>query len=144
VIKFPRPRPFPFPKSAPLAALAFAAALALSFAPSFATQSARPSAAPENPPALPSGGPSGSPSGNPPTAAAFGLIWLEVDPGPAEVSLDGDFLDAGVWLISVSPGEHEVRVRKTGFRAYAGRVSVPPGGSVHLDVRLQPGAAGDS
>lgn len=84
----------------------------------------------------------GSPSSA--SAAPYGLIWLDVDPGPAEVSLDGDFLDAGVWLISVSPGEHDVRVRKTGFRAYAGRVSVPPGGSVHLDVRLQPGAAGDS
>jgi hypothetical protein len=80
----------------------------------------------------------------PRSAAAYGLIWLDVDPGPAEVSLDGDFLDAGVWLISVSPGEHDLRVRKTGFRGYAGRVSVPAGGNVHLDVRLQPGAAGDS
>lgn len=140
MIKFPRPRPFPFSRSVPLPALAVAAALAFSFAPSSAAQSARPSAAPDDPTSLPSAGPSGTPA----TAAAFGLIWLDVDPGPAEVSLDGDFLDAGVWLISVSPGEHEVRVRKTGFRAYAGRVSVPPGGSVHLDVRLQPGAAGDS
>lgn len=80
----------------------------------------------------------------PRSAAPYGLIWLDVDPGPAEVSLDGDFLDAGVWLISVSPGEHDLRVRKTGFRGYAGRVSVPAGGNVHLDVRLQPGAAGDS
>jgi hypothetical protein len=77
-------------------------------------------------------------------AAPYGLIWLDVDPGPAEVSLDGDFLDAGVWLISVSPGEHDLRIRKTGFRGYAGRIAVPAGGSVHLDVRLQPGAAGDS
>lgn len=89
------------------------------------------------------------PSPTTPAAAAtrgvpYGLIWLDVDPGPAEVSLDGDFLDAGVWLISVSPGEHDLRVRKTGFRGYAGRVAVPAGGSVHLDVRLQPGAAGDS
>jgi len=79
-----------------------------------------------------------------PAGTVYGLIWLDVDPGPAEVSLDGDFLDAGVWLISVSPGEHDVRVRKTGFRAYAGRISVPAGGSVHLEVRLQPGASGDS
>jgi len=85
--------------------------------------------------------PAASPSG---PAAPYGLIWLDVDQGPAEVTLDGEFLDAGVWLISVSPGDHEVRIRKPGFRAYAGRISVPSGGSVHLDVRLQPGAAGDS
>lgn len=77
-------------------------------------------------------------------AAAYGLIWLDVDPGPAEVTLDGEFLDAGVWLISVAPGDHELRVRKPGFRGYLGRVAVPAGGSVHLDVRLRPGADGDS
>jgi hypothetical protein len=86
----------------------------------------------------------GSPAAGRPGPSAYGLIWLDVDPGPAEVSLDGEFLDAGVWLISVSPGDHDLRIRKAGFRGYAGRIAVPAGGSVHLDVRLQPGAAGDS
>jgi hypothetical protein len=115
VIKFPRLRPSAFPFPAPVLALIAAAFCA--------------------------GPPVSAPSGS---SAPYGLIWLEVDQGPAEVSLDGEFLDAGVWLISVSPGDHDVRIRKPGFRAYAGRVSVPAGGSVHLDVRLQPGAAGDS
>ncbi len=124
MIKFPRPRLFPYPQRVPLLALTAAAALSLS--------GPRPCAAGSD--SLPA----------PAAASAYGLIWLDVDPGPAEVALDGDFLDAGVWLISVSPGQHELRIRKTGFRDYAGRVRVPPGGSVHLDVRLQPGAAGDS
>lgn len=127
MIKFSRPLFFPSLHKAPLLVLTAAAALTLAVT--------RPCAA----------GTDGLPaSASPAPASAYGLIWLDVDPGPAEVALDGDFLDAGVWLISVSPGPHEVRIRKTGFREYAGRVSVPPGGSVHLDVRLQPGAAGDS
>jgi hypothetical protein len=119
VIKFPRN-------------LAAVALLLLPGAQAIAIQPDGPSAANPAGPAAPR------------SAAPYGLIWLEVDPGPAEVSLDGDFLDAGVWLISVSPGEHDLRIRKTGFRGYAGHIAVPAGGSVHLDVRLQPGAAGDS
>jgi hypothetical protein len=127
VIKFSRPRSLPYPQQARFQVLAAAAALTLAVAAISAAPTDRLSSA-----------------ASPAPASAYGLIWLDVDPGPAEVALDGDFLDAGVWLISVSPGQHEVRVRKTGFRDYAGRVLVPPGGSVHLDVRLQPGAAGDS
>lgn len=124
MIKFPRPRLSPYPHRVPLLALIAAAALSLSGVLPCAARSD----------SLPA----------PAAASAFGLIWLDVDPGPAEVALDGDFLDAGVWLISVAPGQHELRIRKTGFRDYAGRVLVPSGGSIHLDVRLQPGAAGDS
>jgi hypothetical protein len=74
----------------------------------------------------------------------YGLVWLDVEPSRAEVSLDGEYLDMGVWLISVAPGEHELRVRKDGFRGYAERIAVPPGGSIHLEVRLLPGAPRDS
>jgi hypothetical protein len=35
-------------------------------------------------------------------------------------------------------------VRKAGFRAYAQRIAVPAGGSVHLEVRLLPGVLQDS
>lgn len=84
-------------------------------------------------------------SGGPPAAAApYGLIWLDVEPGSAEITLDGEYLDTGVWLISVAPGDHDLRVRKAGFRGYANRISVPAGGSVRLDVRLAPGPDGDS
>jgi hypothetical protein len=114
-----------------------AAALVLQGAQAFAIR-------PEGPSVANPAGTAAPRSEAPRLAVPYGLIWLDVDPGPAEVSLDGDFLDAGVWLISVSPGEHDLRVRKTGFRGYAGHIAVPAGGSVHLDVRLQPGAAGDS
>lgn len=84
-------------------------------------------------------------SGSAPSAAApYGLIWLDVEPGSAEITLDGEYLDTGVWLISVAPGSHELRVRKAGFRGYEERIAVPAGGSVRLDVRLVPGSDGDS
>jgi hypothetical protein len=82
-----------------------------------------------------------APSADP---SRYGLIWLDVEPSRAEVSLDGEYLDMGVWLLSVAPGEHELRVRKAGFRSYAERIAVPAGGSVHLEVRLLPGALQDS
>ncbi len=77
-------------------------------------------------------------------AGRYGLVWLDVEPDKAEVSLDGEYLDMGVWLISVPPGTHELRVGKAGYRGYAERIAVPAGGSIHLNVRLLPGAAGDS
>jgi hypothetical protein len=92
--------------------------------------------------------PAGRAAAEVPASAAnpvrYGLVWLDVEPSPAEVSLDGEYLDLGVWLISVAPGEHELRVRKAGFRAYAQRIAVPAGGSVHLEVRLLPGVLQDS
>lgn len=109
MFKFARFRSFPVPASAVL--LGFGAAWAFAASAVGAPASAAP--------------------------ARCGLIWLDVDPGPAEVSLDGEYLDAGVWLISAPPGGHEIRVRKAGFRPYAARVEVVPGGEVRLDVRLE-------
>lgn len=85
-----------------------------------------------------------APSGAPASPVRYGLVWLDVEPARAEVSLDGEFLDMGVWLLSVAPGDHELRVRKPGFRSFAERIAVPAGGSVHLEVRLLPGAVQDS
>jgi hypothetical protein len=87
----------------------------------------------------PAGSAAKAPAAPAPDPVRYGLIWLDVEPAPAEVALDGEYLDQGVWLLSVAPGEHEVRVRKAGFRSHAERIVVPPGGSVHIEVRLLPG-----
>lgn len=71
---------------------------------------------------------------------AYGLLWLDVDPSRADVALDGSHLDAGVWLISVAPGTHDISIRMPGYRTHYARFEVAPGQSVHLEVRLQPGA----
>ncbi len=74
----------------------------------------------------------------------YGLVWLDVDPGKAEIALDGAYLDAGVWLISVAPGDHSLQVRKAGFKSFDTRFGISPGQNLHLDVHLEAGAGGDS
>lgn len=71
-----------------------------------------------------------------PAAVRYGLLWLDVDPGEAQVALDGEFLDRGVWLISLAPGLHDLAVRKEGYRPYARRIGINPGESLRLEIRL--------
>ena len=74
--------------------------------------------------------------------SGYGLLWLDIDSEKADIALDGAYLDQGVWLISVAPGPHEIRVRKTGFQGYENRFDISPGQNLHLDVHLV--AGGDS
>lgn len=69
---------------------------------------------------------------------AYGLLWLEVDPADAAVSLDGRFVDLGVWLISLPPGSHSLSVRKEGFSPHQARFGIEPGQSLRLNIRLDP------
>jgi hypothetical protein len=79
---------------------------------------------------------------SPEAASGYGLLWLDIDSEKAEIALDGAYLDQGVWLISVPPGSHEIRIRKAGYQGYSNRFDISPGQSLHLDVHLAPG--GDS
>ena len=72
------------------------------------------------------------------SAARYALLWLDVEPGDSQVALDGEFLDRGVWLISLSPGLHDLSVRKEGFRPYSRRIGINPGESLRLKVSLDP------
>jgi hypothetical protein len=69
---------------------------------------------------------------------AYGLLWLQIDPDDVSISLDGEYLDKDVWLISVPPGDHEIRVSKPGYRPQHSRFGIAPGQNVRLDVSLAP------
>jgi hypothetical protein len=69
---------------------------------------------------------------------AYGLLWLEVAPADASISLDGRFVDLGVWLISLAPGSHHLSVRKEGFAPHEARIGIAPGRSLRLNIRLDP------
>lgn len=73
---------------------------------------------------------------------AYGLLWLQVDPDGVAVSLDGDFLDKDVWLVSLAPGEHVLRVSKPGFQPRESRFGISAGQNVRLDVTLLPESGG--
>jgi hypothetical protein len=67
----------------------------------------------------------------------YGLLWLEIDPSDAHIALDGEFLDRGVWLISMAPGLHDLAVRKPGYRPWHRRVGIGPGEKLKIAVRLE-------
>jgi hypothetical protein len=67
----------------------------------------------------------------------YGLLWLEVEPDDAQISLDGNFLDVDVWLISMAPGRHEVLIRKDGFRPVDRSIGIGAGESLRLAVQLE-------
>lgn len=69
---------------------------------------------------------------------AYGLLWLQIDPDDVSITLDGQYLDKDVWLISVPPGDHEIRVSKPGYRSRLSRFGISSGQSVRLDLTLTP------
>lgn len=71
------------------------------------------------------------------TSLRYGLLWLDVDPAGAHIALDGEFLDAGVWLISMAPGLHDLAVRKDGFSPWNRRIGIGPGENLRISVRLE-------
>jgi len=71
-------------------------------------------------------------------SGAYGLLWLEVDPADAAISLNGRFMDMGVWLISLPPGSHHLSIGKEGFAPHQARFGITPGQSLRLHIRLEP------
>jgi hypothetical protein len=78
-----------------------------------------------------------APSRSPTAPVRYGLLWLEVEPSDAHIVLDGEYLDRGVWLISMAPGLHEVTVRKPGYRPWHRRLGIGPGEKLKIAVRLE-------
>jgi hypothetical protein len=68
----------------------------------------------------------------------YGLLWLQIDPDNVSIALDGEYLDKDVWLISVAPGSHVLRVSKPGYLPRESRFDISPGQNVRLDVSLAP------
>ncbi|MEO6095940.1 MAG: PEGA domain-containing protein [Fibrobacteria bacterium] len=73
---------------------------------------------------------------------AYGLLWLQIDPEGVAISLDGDYLDKDVWLVSLAPGVHVLRVSKPGFQPRESRFGIAAGQNVRLDVKLLPDSGG--
>jgi hypothetical protein len=75
---------------------------------------------------------------------AYGLLWLQIDPEESKTSLDGQFVDLHVWLISIPPGSHELKVQKAGYRDYVHPFLIEGGQSLHLDIQLEKGSNTES
>jgi hypothetical protein len=73
----------------------------------------------------------------------FGTLALRVQPGDAEVLIDGERWDSpeggSRLLVQLSEGSHRVEVRKQGFRTYSATVTVRRGETETLNVSLGQG-----
>ena len=86
------------------------------------------------------GGPDGPPRGGQGNAA-YGTLAIKVQPGDAEVSIDGE-----PWrgpggqdrlTVEVAEGSHTVEIRKSGFRTYVTQIDVRRGQTTPLNVSLR-------
>ena len=100
----------------------------------------------------PQGPPPGSPGGPPPgppmpgaprggEAPAYGTLAIRVQPGDAEVLIDGE-----LWrspeaqdrvVVEVAEGAHTIEIRKAGYRAYVTQVQVRRGETLPINVSLR-------
>ena len=100
-------------------------------------------------PRTPLNGPLGPPPGPPPAggpiapgvSANVGTIIVRVQPGGAEVTIDGErwtSSDDERLIVQVSAGRHRVDVRKDGYRPVSTEVDVRGGATTPLNVSLSP------
>ena len=73
--------------------------------------------------------------------AAYGTLAIKVQPGDAEVSIDGEnWRGPGGQdrlTVEVAEGSHTIEIRKPGFRTYATQVDVRRGQTTPLNVSLR-------
>ena len=68
-------------------------------------------------------------------------LQLESDPPGADIEIDGGFVGNTPSDIQVTEGEHNVTVKKAGFKDWGRKVRVTSGSSVHLAAELEKIAA---
>ena len=71
----------------------------------------------------------------------FGTVAVRVQPGDAEVFIDGERWEASNgerMLVQLSDGSHRIEVRKAGYRTYTTTVQVRSGQTFNVNVSLSP------
>ncbi len=77
-------------------------------------------------------------NGNSQEKPGYGLLWIEVSPSGASISLDDVLLDQSVWLISTAPGEHDLSISKNGFQTISEPFEIKAGQNLKLKFDLVP------
>lgn len=75
--------------------------------------------------------------GAPPAAPAEASVVIDSTPPGAEIEVDGSFVGDTPSTIPITPGGHQIAVRKKGFAEWIRPLSVT-GGTVHLNAELEP------
>ena len=74
-----------------------------------------------------------------PREGAAGGVAIRVQPGDAEVLIDGErWTGDGEerLVVQLSPGQHQIEVRKDGYRTFMTSVTVRPGETAPLNISL--------
>jgi hypothetical protein len=89
------------------------------------------------PPPPPGPVPQGAPVPGP-RAEGFGQLVVRVQPGDAEILIDGEVWrgTADALTVNLATGTHRVEVRKAGFATFSSTVEVTPGPPATLNVSL--------
>jgi hypothetical protein len=71
----------------------------------------------------------------PPMQAMASLV-IESDPPGADIEVDGGFVGNTPSTVSVTPGAHEITVKKKGFTDWTRKLNVT-GGTIHLNAEME-------
>jgi hypothetical protein len=78
--------------------------------------------------------------GNAPIASGYGTLMLRVQPGDADVTIDGERWDTSSpgerLIVQLAAGRHRLEIRKAGYTPYSSDITVQPGESTPLNVSL--------
>lgn len=70
-------------------------------------------------------------------APASAKVQVESTPPGADIMIDGSFVGNTPSDVQVTEGEHDITVKKTGFKDWERKLSVSSGSSVHLSAELE-------
>lgn len=91
---------------------------------------------------FPAPGPRPGPGQNPPPPAQVGTLSIRVQPGEAEVLIDGERWTGGPGnerlIVQLTEGRHVVEVNKPGYRRFTTEIQLRPDETVPLNVSLTP------
>ena len=75
-----------------------------------------------------------------PSADNFGSLAIRVQPGNAEILIDGDRWESPPsgerLVVQLAEGEHRIEIRQAGYRSYSGTIRVRRGETTPLNVSL--------
>jgi hypothetical protein len=76
----------------------------------------------------------------PPTSGSFGMLTLRVQPGDANVIIDGELWGSlegfEQMAIHLPAGRHRIEIRRPGFQPFVTEVDIRPGEATPLNVKL--------
>ena len=76
-------------------------------------------------------------SANANVVSASAKLQLQSEPAGADIEVDGSFMGNTPSEVQVAEGEHNVSVKKTGFKDWERKLKVNAGSSVHLNAELE-------